>query len=222
MPTRGCFPGRLEWTCRRHSPLLDRVVLSAFAGVRLHGRFLLPGRRRADGHHLPRAGPIPEVIERSPDPALAARLAPRVGDPRLRVPRARAAGQRELYPVRGTRAAVRAMERVRRARAFAQAPAMVLPDRRLRELPRLLQREVDAREEAARLRGKGEDVWLSSMPAYSTLGYFDDPVLSTFVRWPETEVARMGLPRARAPSRVREGRHPVGRAVLPSPWKRRA
>ena len=29
------------------------------------------------------------------------------------------------------------------------------------------------------------------MPAYSTLGYFDDPVLSTFVRWPETEVARM-------------------------------
>ena len=29
------------------------------------------------------------------------------------------------------------------------------------------------------------------MPAYSTLGYFDDPVLSTFVRWPETDVARM-------------------------------
>ena len=29
------------------------------------------------------------------------------------------------------------------------------------------------------------------MPAYSTLGWFDDPVLSSFVRWPETEVARL-------------------------------
>ena len=51
--------------------------------------------------------------------------------------------------------------------------------------------EQDARDEAARLKSAGEDVWLSGVPAYSTLGYFDDPVLSTFVRWPETEVARM-------------------------------
>jgi predicted aminopeptidase len=51
--------------------------------------------------------------------------------------------------------------------------------------------EQDARDEAARLKAAGEDVWLSGVPAYSTLGYFDDPVLSTFVRWPETEVARM-------------------------------
>jgi len=32
---------------------------------------------------------------------------------------------------------------------------------------------------------------VAGVPAYSTLGYFDDPVLSTFVRWPELEVARM-------------------------------
>jgi predicted aminopeptidase len=51
--------------------------------------------------------------------------------------------------------------------------------------------ESEARAEAARLAASGDDVWVSGVPAYSTLGYFDDPVLSTFVRWPETEVARM-------------------------------
>ncbi len=51
--------------------------------------------------------------------------------------------------------------------------------------------EAEARAEAARLAAAGDDVWVSGVPAYSTLGYFDDPVLSTFVRWPEVEVARM-------------------------------
>jgi predicted aminopeptidase len=51
--------------------------------------------------------------------------------------------------------------------------------------------EEEARSEAARLRAEGEDVHVSGVPAYSTLGWFDDPVLSSFVRWPETEVARL-------------------------------
>jgi len=51
--------------------------------------------------------------------------------------------------------------------------------------------ESEAREEAARLAAGGADVHVSGVPAYSTLGYFDDPVLSTFVRWPETELARL-------------------------------
>ncbi len=51
--------------------------------------------------------------------------------------------------------------------------------------------ESEARAEAARLAATGDDVHVSGVPAYSTLGYFDDPILSTFVRWPETELARL-------------------------------
>ncbi len=52
-------------------------------------------------------------------------------------------------------------------------------------------RHADATSEAKRLESKGDDVYVGNVPAYSTLGYFDDPVLSSFVRWPETEVARL-------------------------------
>lgn len=52
-------------------------------------------------------------------------------------------------------------------------------------------KEAEAREEASRLKGDGDDVYIGGVPAYSTLGYFDDPILSSFVRWPETDVARL-------------------------------
>src|SRR5262245_443267 len=51
--------------------------------------------------------------------------------------------------------------------------------------------EADARTEAARLAAAGDDVHVSGIPAYSTLGYFDDPVLSTFVRYREVDLARL-------------------------------
>jgi len=51
--------------------------------------------------------------------------------------------------------------------------------------------ESDARAEAAQLSKTGDDVYIGGVPAYSTLGYFDDPVLSTILRYPETEVARL-------------------------------
>ena len=51
--------------------------------------------------------------------------------------------------------------------------------------------EADARTEAARLAAAGDDVHMSGIPAYSTLGYFDDPVLSTFVRYREVDLARL-------------------------------
>lgn len=41
------------------------------------------------------------------------------------------------------------------------------------------------------LRRQGYDVRVSGVPAYSTLGWFNDPVLSTFIEYPEAEVARM-------------------------------
>ena len=51
--------------------------------------------------------------------------------------------------------------------------------------------EAAAKGESKRLRASGDDVFVGGVPAYSTLGWFDDPVLSSFVRWPETEVARL-------------------------------
>ena len=51
--------------------------------------------------------------------------------------------------------------------------------------------EAAARGESARLKAEGDDVYIGGVPAYSTLGWFDDPVLSSFVNWPETEIARL-------------------------------
>lgn len=48
-----------------------------------------------------------------------------------------------------------------------------------------------ARAEAARIAAAGDDVHVSGVPAYSTLGWLDDPVLSTFVHWREVEIARL-------------------------------
>jgi predicted aminopeptidase len=48
-----------------------------------------------------------------------------------------------------------------------------------------------ARAEAAKLAAAGDDVYVGGVPAYSTLGYFNDPMLSTVIRYPDTEVARL-------------------------------
>jgi predicted aminopeptidase len=44
---------------------------------------------------------------------------------------------------------------------------------------------------AARLQAGGLDVQINGVPAYSTLGWFDDPLLSTFINYPDAEVARL-------------------------------
>lgn len=49
----------------------------------------------------------------------------------------------------------------------------------------------DAQAFARELRAEGLDVQVAGVPAYSTLGWFDDPVLSTFIKYPEGELARL-------------------------------
>ena len=44
---------------------------------------------------------------------------------------------------------------------------------------------------AAELRADGYDVHVGGVPAYSTLGWFNDPVLNTFVNYSDYEIARL-------------------------------
>src|SRR5699024_3964316 len=45
-----------------------------------------------------------------------------------------------------------------------------------------------AREAAATLRAAGNDVYISGVSAYSTLGYFADPVLSSMLGWNDADL----------------------------------
>jgi len=49
--------------------------------------------------------------------------------------------------------------------------------------------EAKARKFAARLHAQGFDVAVGGVAAYSTLGHFDDPILSTMVSWNDVELA---------------------------------
>jgi predicted aminopeptidase len=55
--------------------------------------------------------------------------------------------------------------------------------------------EADAQREAERLKAQGLEVNVYGVPAYSTLGYLNwaggDPLLSTFIHYPEGELARL-------------------------------
>ena len=51
--------------------------------------------------------------------------------------------------------------------------------------------EKDARAHAERLRAEGYDVYVGGVPAYSTRGWFNDPLLSTFIRYPDAQLARL-------------------------------
>lgn len=44
---------------------------------------------------------------------------------------------------------------------------------------------------ADRLRAQGDDVYVAPVPAYSTLGWFNDPLLNTFIHWPVGQLAEL-------------------------------
>jgi predicted aminopeptidase len=49
--------------------------------------------------------------------------------------------------------------------------------------------EAKARAFAERLHAEGNDVYVGGVPAYSTLGHFDDPVLNTMISWSDVRIA---------------------------------
>jgi predicted aminopeptidase len=139
---------------------------------------------------LSRAKPIAEVIETTPDPALKARLE--------RARAIRAFASRELaLPDNRSYTSYADLGRTYVIWNVFAAPELSLTPRQWC-FPvagcvayRGYFAESDARDEAARLAAGGDDVHLGGVPAYSTLGYFDDPVLSTFAQYREVELARL-------------------------------
>jgi predicted aminopeptidase len=51
--------------------------------------------------------------------------------------------------------------------------------------------KADAQDYARELRAAGHDVEIGGVPAYSTLGWFNDPLISTFINYPDAELARL-------------------------------
>ena len=53
--------------------------------------------------------------------------------------------------------------------------------------------QADAEQLARSLAEEGLQTYLGGVPAYSTLGWFDDPLLSTFLHWPEPDLVNLLL-----------------------------
>ncbi|MCZ6711468.1 MAG: aminopeptidase [Gammaproteobacteria bacterium] len=51
--------------------------------------------------------------------------------------------------------------------------------------------EARAGRYAKKLQRQGYDVYLGGVSAYSTLGWFEDPLLSSFIDWPEADLAEL-------------------------------
>ena len=51
--------------------------------------------------------------------------------------------------------------------------------------------EAEARNYAREMAAAGNDVYVGGVPAYSTIGWFADPLLNTFIHYPEPQLARL-------------------------------
>jgi len=193
--SRGQSPGIAEHACHRivrFGPPVRTLVLVVAAA-------LLSGCSEIEYYWqgiagqtdlLARAKPITEVIATSSDTALKNRLA--------RAQEIRAFASRELaLPDNRSYTSYADLGRPYAVWNVFAAPELSLTPRQWC-FPvagcvnyRGYFAEADARAEAAKLAAAGDDVHVSGIPAYSTLGYFDDPVLSTFVRYREVDLARL-------------------------------
>ena len=54
-------------------------------------------------------------------------------------------------------------------------------------------KKATAEHKARSLDQMGMDTYVGGVPAYSTLGWFDDPLLSSFVQWPEADFVQLLL-----------------------------
>lgn len=172
-----------------------RLALIAMGGVML----LLSGCSAIDFYWqgvkgqmglISKARPITEVLETTDDPTLKKQL--------LRVQAIRAFAVRELgLPDNNSYTRYSDL-----GRAYVVWNVVATPELSLQpyqwcyaivgcQAYRGYFNEDEARTEAKRLVARGDDVNLGGVAAYSTLGWFDDPVLSTFVRYRETELARL-------------------------------
>ena len=194
--SRGAMPG----IGRRSSPHPTRLVVRAGRWVALAATSaLISGCSDIEYYWqgiagqtdlLARAKPIPEVIATTSDAALKGRL--------IRAQEIRAFASRELgLPDNRSYTSYADLERPYAVWNVFAAPELSLTPRQWC-FPvagcvnyRGYFSEADSRAEASRLAALGDDVHLSGIPAYSTLGYFDDPVLSTFVRYREVDLARL-------------------------------
>lgn len=52
-------------------------------------------------------------------------------------------------------------------------------------------KEQNARSVASRYARQGLEVYVGPVPAYSTLGWFKDPLLSSFLSWPEADLVQL-------------------------------
>ena len=180
------------------------------------------GLLRAVGRRPPRAGARRQAgarmagrraDERGAEGASAAQPA----HARLRDQRAEGARQRQLPPLRRPAPRQRDLERRRRARTQPAPADLVLPGRRLRWLPRLLRR---GRREglcrhAARARPGGQRVWRAGLfdARQAAVRRLRRPAAEHLHRLLRERSGAADVPRARAPDRLRQGRHGVQRIL---------
>ncbi len=94
-----------------------------------------------------------------------------------------------LLELRANRRGRCGVERVCCAGIFDASDALVLSDRRVVRRIAVTSTDATRSDMRSELAVEQHDTIVGGVAAYSTLGWFDDPVLSTFVSWPDADLA---------------------------------